>query len=106
MKQPLIALAIVTALAAAAAPAPELPDHVYQHAGDTVRLQQVVCTNVAVLQRVHPVLQPRLRAAVGIMAGQTFQGCWILRDGVVQLQWEDGDIGQLDWAVFRHEPGA
>ncbi len=60
---------------------------------DMIRLTSQSCTNAAVLERLHPQVQPQFRQADAVLQGQRYTACWSMTPTAAYLVYEDGDEG-------------
>lgn len=98
-------LALVLALVLALIWLPAMADLVASKGSDAVRLTDVACPPTMAVH-LPPEIFDRFRAAVAIVDGKTYLGCWALRgDGRVFLRYEDGDAGVIPLRDFKNEPG-
>lgn len=89
----------------ALATVPAVADLVARHGNDTLRLMETSCP-VTMAKYLPAEIIGRFLAAVAIVDGKTYMGCWTLRgDGQVFLRYEDGDSGLMPLASFKDEPG-
>ena len=99
-------LALVCAAAALLA-APAMADELVASNGkDSVRLLDKPCTSEKVLVQLRPGFRDVLRQANAVVAGQTFEACWIVRGDSAHLLYEDGDQGLIPLTDFKQPTSA
>lgn len=105
MKRTLFNIILALFLFVALAATPAAADLVTRHGADTLRLTEEPCP-VTMSKYVPAEIIGRFLAAVAIMDGKTYMGCWTIRgDGQVFLRYEDGDSGLVPLTSFKDEPG-
>lgn len=84
---------------------PAVADLVAKMGADSLRLMGTPCP--ATMSKHLPAeIIDRFGAAVAIVDGKTYAGCWAIRgDGQVFLRYEDGDSGLMPLALFKDVPG-
>lgn len=98
MKSVFLALALLSAPAWA-------DDMVSRHGNDMVRLQEGACPP-EVMELIPASIRDQFRAAVAIVDGKTYPGCWALYQGShVFLQYLDGDQGLVSKSEFKRSEG-
>ena len=81
-------------------------DAVARFGADYVRLMRQPCTTAEVLAQIQPEHHDKFQAAVSLVDGKSFRGCWVmLPNGAVFLQYEDADSGLVPRELFKSEPG-
>ncbi len=85
---------------------PAMADDMIAKMGDDIlRLTQGDCSP-AVLVHIPDDYKPRMKAAYALIDKKSHVACWILRsDGMVVIQYADGDLGMAPLSMFRREAG-
>lgn len=96
-----LAIAAIAACFGASVQAASL---VAKNGNDSVRLTQAACAP-EVTKLLPKELHDELKAAHAMVGGKTYRACWLLRDGWVFLQYEDGDGGRIPALDFKVDPG-
>ena len=92
-------------IAALMAAGPAAADLVTKQGANTLRLTEHPCP-VTMAKYLPAEIIGRFLAAVAIVDGKTYMGCWTIRgDGQVFLRYEDGDGGLVPLTSFKDEPG-
>jgi hypothetical protein len=74
-------------------------DMVMRQGPNSLRLQQAPCTLPGEDGK------PGEKAAVAILDGRQYRGCWVASGGIVSLRYEDGDVGHVRVESFTSEAG-
>lgn len=72
---------------------------------DSIRLMTTPCAH-EILSLIPTEFHGQFNAAVALIEGKTYHACWTMRsDGMVIMQYADGDMGAIPAAQFRASPG-
>jgi hypothetical protein len=74
--------------------------------GDTVRLFDTPCVDLAVLANIAPRYHAEMRKAEVTVGGQNLSACWIVDGESAHLMYADGDQGLIRLTSFKPDEGA
>lgn len=96
---------LLLALALACAPALADINMVVRDGASYVRLSQAEC-HPEVAKQIPEELRSMFHAAIAVLDGKTYRGCWVVRaDAMVLIVYADGDMAVIPIKLFNQEEG-
>jgi hypothetical protein len=94
---------IVAALLAAG---PAFASQTARVGDDWVRLFDSPCVSMETMARIPPAMRDQFKKVQARFQGQTYFGCYIVRDGAAYVLYEDGDQGIIPLEAFKQDKEA